>query len=169
MNSDNCFTREGSVIAEDSQLYLIEILQRHLKESHGHKPYVFGAFLLMIPELRVSAHVLAYDLNLRLNQLPDVRDALPAIMKETLRPEGKVYELLSSEMITRIRERATQKVSKRKKSMKYKQRKKQRNGPPRKENFTFFTPPSDQNRGSSANFGWSLRADMWCSEPEQGN
>ena len=127
----------------------------------------------MIPELRVLAHVLAYDLNIRLNQLLDLRDALPAVMKETLNPEGKAYELLSSEMIKRICEGVTQNVSKRKKSVKYKRKKKQRKEPPRIEDFTFFTPPSDQNRWSRAKFGWSLRADIWCSadgsETEQGN
>ena len=166
--SDNCLTREGSVIAEESQLHLIEILQRHLKKSHGHRPYIFGALLLMIPELRVLAHVLAYDLNLRLNQLIDIRDALPTVMKETLSPEGKAYELLSSEMIKRICEEVTENVRKRKKSVKYKKKKKQRNDLPRIENFIFFTPPSEQN--SRANLAWSLRADIWCStdEGEQG-
>ena len=120
----------------------------------------------MIPELRVLAHVLAYDINLRLNQLIDIQDALPAVMKETFSPEGKAYELLSSEMVKRICEGVTQNVRKRKKSVKYKKKKKQRKELLRIENFTFFTPPSDQNRGGRANLGWSLRADIWCSTDE---
>ena len=120
----------------------------------------------MIPELRVLAHVLAYDLNLRLNQLIEIRDALPAVVKETLNPEGKAYELLSSEMIKRISEGVTQNVRKPKKSAKYRKKKKQRNELLRIENFTFFKPPSDQYKESRANLGWSLRADIWCSPDE---
>ena len=173
MISDNCVTREGSVIAEESQLYLIEILERYLKMSHRHRPCMLGTLLVMIPELRVIGYIFYHEFNLRMNQLLDIWDALPSNMRGTLLPGGRAYELLSDDMIKRICEdvgRNKRKTRKKRTSCSQKKRRKKELTRPTIENFSFFIPPVfNHNRRNIPNFAWSLRSDVWFPTNENSN
>ncbi len=165
--ADQCVTQEGSDAAAESQLYLTEALQRQVQKTHRHNPHLFGALLLMVPELRTLSHLSANTLSTRLEQFLDIKDALSPLMKETLSPIGKGYELLSDEMVKIIcraeplMEHA-QLNREKKQRLKLKKAKKAR-GAVDHTNVQFFKPPSvNQDK-----YVFSLRADVFHDETEE--
>ena len=154
-------------------MYLTEILQCRLQESHPHRPTTFGALFLIIPDLRTLAEIFVHDLNLRLQQLLVIQEVLKPVVKESLSTEGRAYELLSNDTIKHICEgisleeyenRNNTKTNKKVKNEKKKKITKTKGfkTSPSAQDFTFFKPPS--NNDSNNNIGWSLRADIYHDE-----
>ncbi len=84
------------------RLQMAETLKRHLRRTHPHNPRLFGKLLLLLTDGRMLNHVFDYNNYRRLIEFQEVMPRVNPLVKEGMSPEGRVYGVLSTEVVKHI-------------------------------------------------------------------